>query len=134
MKKGSVNAWILYVVIAILLIILIFGVFQGIKVKKIISDLQDRNSQLEQDRAQISQDKESVMSQLEQCRTQSQADHSKLNIMIEDWSKIQKTCMTDNVCKGKFSFMRYTCNAQGDTVDNGDKICQCDQNCNLVVS
>lgn len=127
MEKKSIALIILIILLLVAIAILIFGYFQG-------TALMSRINQLERDRVQISNDKENVMAQLEQCRNQSQTDHEKLNMIMQDWSNIQKSCITDNVCRGKFPFMRYKCNAQGDAVDNGDKTCECDTNCNLKVS
>ena len=127
MEKKSIIIGILTVLLLAAIIILIYGYFKG-------TELASRINQLEQDRTQISNDKEQVITQLDACRIQSQTDHEKLNMIMQDWSNIQKSCITENVCKGKFPFMRYKCNAQGDAVDNGDKICECDSNCNLKVS
>lgn len=95
--------------------------------------LKVRNNQLEMDRTQISNDKQDVMTQLDQCRNQSQIDHAKYIMLMQDYSNIEKSCPTGNVCTGKFPFMRYACNAQGDAVDNGNQICYCDGSCKLVV-
>ncbi|MDD5700114.1 MAG: hypothetical protein PHH00_02895 [Candidatus Nanoarchaeia archaeon] len=95
--------------------------------------LYSRNVQLEKDRAQISQDKENALIQLDTCRNQSQIEHTKLNMLMEDYASLKKSCITDNICKNKFPFMRYFCNAQGDAVDNGSLLCECDENCNLKI-
>jgi len=134
MKKSGIVIIILSVLLVIAVCILIYGVFQGIKVKGIIVGLQERNNWLENDRTQISEDKNDLMAQFEECRTQSQTDHEKLNMIMQDLAQIEKSCPSGSgICSGKFSFLRYKCNEQGDAVDNGQRVCECDQNCELVV-
>jgi hypothetical protein len=122
----------IFLIILISLVILI-SITAGIMYNQNVQ-LKIRNNQLEADRTQISSDKEDVMAQLENCRNLSQTDHLKLNMLMEDYATIKKSCMSSNICNGKFPFMRYTCNAQGDAVDNGDKTCVCNENCQLQVT
>jgi len=132
MKKSGIIIIVLSVLLVVVVGILIYGVSQGVKARNIINGLEARNIQLEEDREQINRDKEDALSQLDECKDQELIANNKYNMITQDWSKIQKSCMTDNVCRGKFAFMRYACNAQGDAVDDGDKICECDQNCQLI--
>ncbi|MFA4960662.1 MAG: hypothetical protein WC548_03275 [Candidatus Pacearchaeota archaeon] len=133
MKKSGVII-ILSVLLVIVVGILIYGVFQGVRVKNIINELEARNVQLEEDRAKINEDRENVLSQLDECKDRELITNNKLNLIEQDWSKIQKSCpASSGICSGKFSFMRYTCNVGGDAVNDGDKICECDQNCKLVI-
>ena len=92
------------------------------------------NQNLLEERTQMNNDKQDVINQLESCRSQAQTDNLKLNMLMEDYANIKKACMSNNVCNGKFPFMRYKCNAQGDAIDNGDKMCVCNENCQLQVS
>lgn len=126
MRKKSLTIIALSVLLTIAVLILIYGVFQGFKVKEKIN-------QLENDREQISREKEDVLIQFEECRNEVQTKQEELDRIKEDWNKIQKSCPGDSVCQGKIPFMRYKCNINGDAVNDGNKICECDQNCNLII-
>ena len=115
----------------LILIIMLLAIFAIIEYNKNLQ-LNIRNNQLEADRAQISKDKEDVMNQFEQYRIQSQNDHLKYNMLLEDVAKIYKTCITQNACKGRYPGIRWDCNNVGDEVStNPSHICVCDSSCNL---
>jgi hypothetical protein len=128
MEKKSIIIIVLSILLVILIIIFIFGYFKWQK-------LMIRNNQLEQDRAQISKDKENVIVQFEQCRTDAQNLNSKLKMLEEDVAKIYKGCITQNACKGKYSNIRWNCNNVGDEINiNPSHICYCDTSCNLITT
>jgi len=125
MDKKSVIIVVLLVILIVAAVVFILGYFKG-------QQLVGRINQLEQDRSQMSKDKEDVMAQLEQCRSMSQIDHSKLNMLMEDIAYVYKTCITQNVCKGHYPNVRWNCNSVGDEINvNPTHICVCDSSCNL---
>jgi len=128
MKKESVITG------ALILGIIVIAIFAAVEYSKNVK-LNIRNNQLEQDRTQISKDKEDVMAQFEQCRANTQSLNSKLSLLQEDVAKIYKTCMTQNACRGRYSNVRWNCNNVGDeTNTNPSHICVCDSSCNLNIT
>lgn len=57
-----------------------------------------------------------------------------LSMLKDDVFQLKKSCITNNTCKTHFPGIRWKCNISGDAVDDGDKICVCDENCNLQVT
>jgi outer membrane murein-binding lipoprotein Lpp len=125
MEKKSVIIGILILAVVALVIFVAIGYNKNV-------NLTSRNNQLEADRAQLSSDKEKVINEREQCQTEVQNLNSKLSMLQEDVSKIYKTCITQNVCKGHYPGVRWNCNNVGDETNvNPSHICVCDSSCSL---
>jgi hypothetical protein len=116
-KEISKLTIILSLIITILLIVLGYGVYTGFRVKAMISSLETQVQQL-------TTEKNNLTSQLD-------ALQHKYNLLEQDVSKIYKTCMKENVCKGRFPLVSWDCNNIGDEVNNPSHICFCDNDCNL---
>ena len=116
MKPQTKNK-ILISVIVVLSIILIYGVYTGFKVR---TELNNLNSQI----VQLKDEKESLQNKITELE-------SKNNLLTQDVAKIYKTCMTENVCKGRFPSVSWYCNNIGDEVADYSHICVCDSSCNL---
>lgn len=120
-------------VIGILIIVLVIVAALAIILYINNHQLKLRNNQLEADRAQLSNDKESILIEKEQCRNESQSLQSQLKLLQEDVTKIYKSCITDNICKGHFPGIRWKCNNVGDPTSDAtaSHICECDSSCQL---
>ncbi len=118
MKKG-VNklAIILISVIVILLGILAYGVYTGVKVKAEINALQSEKNQLVSEREDLRIELDSLL--------------VKYDMLKDDVFELKKSCIAENACKGHFPGVRWNCNNVGDEVNNPSHICSCDNNCNL---
>ena len=75
-----------------------------------------------------------LISEREQLRSENQKMISELSLLKDDVFNLKKSCIGDNICKGHFPSIRWKCNIQGDAVDDGDRTCYCDDNCNLKFS
>lgn len=121
--KKSVNKLtiILFSIIIVLLIILIYGLYTGFKVKGIINSMQTEINQL-------NGDKDNLTSQLSSL-------HNQYNLLEQDATKIYKTCPYENACKGRFPNISWYCNNQGDyspDISNAPYICVCSVDCQLT--
>lgn len=120
MKKGvSKLAIILISVIVILLGILAYGVYTGVRVKAEINSLQSEKNQLVLER--------------EDLRIELDSLRGEYNLLKDDVAKIYKTCIRENVCKGHFPLVSWYCNNAGDEADYSiaSHICFCDNRCDL---
>lgn len=111
---------ILGIIILVLASILGYGVYQGIKAKEIILNLQESNQQLALER--------------ENLRNEMGLLQDKYHLLEMDMSKIYKTCPYENKCKGRFPMISWYCNDQGDLspdVVNAPYICVCNADCQL---
>lgn len=102
-------------------------VAEGESLKNEISQLNSQISSLNQEKSGLTSERESLRADVARIS-------SSLSMMQEDITKIRKGCINENVCKGHVSGIRYRCNIQGDAVDNGDRICECDDNCEVIIS
>jgi len=119
------------IVVSLIVFLIIIGIVAIVEFKN-ISDLKNRNNQLEEDRAQLSKDKEGLMVERDQLNSENQVLTSKMKMMEEDVNQIYRSCMTQNACKGRYPGIRWNCNNVGDTTDvNPSHICVCDSSCNL---
>ncbi|VVB83848.1 Uncharacterised protein [uncultured archaeon] len=109
-KGGNLPVIILISVVIILVLILIYGVYTGFKVKAEIKRL---NSQI----AQLSEDKNNLQ--------------KNYDLLIQDVAQIYKTCIKENACKGHYPGVSWYCNNVGNEVDNPSHTCVCDSSCNL---
>lgn len=120
MKRGKILTTILIVLI-ILVSILAIVVY-------------NKNNQLISERDQLSREKAELINEREQLRNEKQDLNSKLSMLQDDVFKLKKSCINDNICKGHFPSVRWKCNINGDAVNDGDRTCFCDDNCNLQFS
>ena len=113
MKKGVNRLTIVLIsVIILLLLVLGYGFYTGIKVK---AELGNLHAQI----AQLSDDKDLLQ--------------SKYNLLEQDVAKIYRTCMNENACKGRFPNVSWYCNNVGDESGYAmaSHTCICDSSCNL---
>jgi hypothetical protein len=111
-ERGKIVTIILLVIIFILVAILGYGVYTGIKVKAEISSLQSQVQQLTKERDELQR---------------------KYGLLQDDVFDMKKSCLKQNACLNHFPGVRWYCNNVGDEVDNPSNICVCDENCNLSV-
>jgi predicted nuclease with TOPRIM domain len=107
-------------IIAVLLIILGYGVYTGVKVKATINSLEVQVQELTEERDRFS-------SQLDELLV-------KYDMLKDDVFELEKSCITENACKGHFPGIRWNCNNVGDEVNNYSHVCVCDNNCVLVIT
>jgi cell division protein FtsB len=126
-KKKEILIWSL--IAGIILILIVAGIIysRNIQLKNERQILSDKIDELREGKNQ-------AVADMEQCRTEKEKISAELLMLNEDVAKIKSGCITENACKWHFPDIRWICNAQGDAVDNGDKICVCDSKCNLQVS
>ncbi len=119
--KKSVNKLtiILISIIVVLLIILGYGVYTGMKIKAVINSFQNQVQQLTAERDDL--------------RTQVDSLQNQYNLLEQDVAKIYKTCMRENICKGYFPLVSWYCNNVGDEKDYSiaSHVCFCDNRCDL---
>ena len=119
MKKSKTTI-ILVSIIVILLLILVYGVFQGFKVRAAINNLQSSNAQL--------------IAEKDELRSQMDSLQDRYHLLEMDISKIYKTCPYENECKGRFPMISWYCNENGDyspDTANAPYICVCNMDCQL---
>lgn len=104
-------------VIIILLLILGYGFYTGIKVKAMINSL---NSEV----TQLTTEKEGLNSQLSSLQ-------KNYDLLKQDVAKIYKTCIIENACKGRYPGVTWYCNNVGDEVNDPSHTCICDASCKL---
>lgn len=126
-KKRKMLVW------SLIAVIILVCIFAGVIYSKNIQ-LKNEKANLQTNLEQWMVEKNLAVADMEQCRTDNDQVRLELSMLNEDISKIKKGCMVGNACMGHFPDIRWICNAQGDAVNNGDKICVCDSNCNLQVS
>jgi hypothetical protein len=110
MKKGNITTIILISIIVILLVVLGYGVYTGIKARAMIN--------------QLSAEKENLTLQLNTLTV-------KYGMLQDDVFQLKKSCITQNACWGHFPGVRWYCNNVGDAVNDPSHICVCDDTCNL---
>lgn len=116
----------------VIIIILILAVI-GISIFAYIT--YTKNNELNLKYSQLSTDKNKAVSDMEQCRNELQKKNSEYSMLQEDVSKIYKSCITDNACKGHFPNIRWNCNNVGDeTNENPSHVCFCDSSCKLIIN
>jgi hypothetical protein len=141
MKKNSILLIILSILLLISLSIMILGYFRGKELVNVIKDLEKNNSITLNEKNSLSiqferckQDNQSLMIELSTLKENYQYLNSKLALLQEDISKIYKSCMTLDACKGKTPNIRWYCNNMGDEAENPTHICVCDSSCKLKIS
>lgn len=90
-------------------------------------------SQLEQSNSNLLQERTQLKSDIDNCKAEKTTLSSDLSMLQEDVFKIKKSCMTENVCKSRFPGVRYKCNDFGEAHDDGNRICECNDNCEVVI-
>lgn len=118
-KEASKLIIILFSVIIVLSGILAYGFYTGIKVQEEIGNL---NSQI----SNLVSEKNNLTSQLDDLQ-------SKYNLLKDDVFNLEKSCLTENACKGRFPNVRWYCNNVGDEVSDPSHVCICDNACTLSV-
>ena len=91
-----------------------------------VSTLTQSNNNLISEREQCNQD-------IDSCKNEVRGLQETLNLLQEDVMKIKKSCLIENVCKGRFPGIRYTCNDFGEAHSDGTRLCECDDNCEVVI-
>jgi len=122
------------IIIGILIILLIIVSVSAFVLYIQKNSFKSENEKLNSNIVELNTDKNKVIDEREQCRVDLQNINSELSMLKDDVFQLKKSCITNNACKGQFPSVRWKCNAQGDAVDNGDKICVCNENCELQVS
>jgi hypothetical protein len=96
---------------------MILGYFRGKELVNVIKDLEKNNSITLNEKNSLSiqferckQDNQSLMIELSTLKENYQYLNSKLALLQEDISKIYKSCMTLDACKGKTPNIRWYCN------------------------
>jgi hypothetical protein len=123
-KKREIVFWILIIVTILICI------FSGIVYSKNVK-LKKQNDALESILDNVRELKNEAVSDMEQCQIDKEMLAQELIMLNEDVSKLKRGCIEDNACKGHFPDIRWVCNINGDAVNDGDRICVCDANCNL---
>jgi hypothetical protein len=118
MKKGVSKLTIALIsVIIVLLGILAYGVYTGMKVKAELINLNSQISTLVNEKNELTSKVDSLQ--------------QKDDLLLQDVAKIYKTCMNENACKGRYPNISWYCNNVGDEVSDPSHICVCDSSCNL---
>lgn len=120
MEKRNKTTIILGSIIVVLVVILGYGFYTGVRVKAEINNL---NSQINQ----LTGEKDGLTSQLS-------ALQKNYDLLIKDVAQIYKTCMKENACKGRYPNISWQCNNVGDEADNPSHTCICDSSCNLIAT
>jgi len=116
MKKEENKLTIVLIsIIVVLVLILGYGFYTGIKVQEEIRNL---NSQI----TNLVSEKNNLTSQLDDLQ-------SRYNLLKDDVFELEKSCITENACKGRFPGVRWYCNNVGDEVSDYSHICVCDSSC-----
>jgi len=111
MKKRNTTTIILISIIVVLLAVLGYEVYNGLRARAIINSL--------------NADKNDLTAQLNILQ-------GKYDLLEQDVAKIYKTCMKENACKGRFPNVSWYCNNVGDEASsNPSHVCFCDSSCNL---
>lgn len=113
MKKGNTLTIILISIIIVLVAILGYGVYAGVKVKAEINKL--------------NAEKENLTSQLNTLTI-------KYGMLQDDVFELKKSCITQNACWGHFPGVRWNCNNVGDEVNDPSHICVCSDACTLTAT
>ncbi|MFA5953842.1 MAG: hypothetical protein WC812_04580 [Candidatus Pacearchaeota archaeon] len=108
---------ILAILATIFLVASILLFFDRINLNREINSLMN-------DKTILSSEKESLQSNISDLQL-------KYNLLEQDVAEIYKSCMTQNVCKGRFPGVSWYCNNVGDEVSDYSHICICDSSCNL---
>jgi cell division protein FtsB len=119
-KRGSKLTIILISVIIILSLILIYGVYTGMKVKEEFRNLNSQISNLVAEKNSITQELDTLQ--------------AKYELLQDDVFEMKKSCLSENACKGRFPGVRWYCNNVGDEVPNYSHTCVCDNACNLIIT
>lgn len=116
-KKVNKLTIVLISIILVLAIILGYGLYTGFKVKTLLNSMQEEINQLTTERNNLSSQLDDLL--------------IKYDMLKDDVFNLEKSCITDNVCRGHFPLVRWNCNNVGDEVNDPSHICFCDNNCNL---
>lgn len=118
LMKKNVIVIVLISIIIVLSAILVYGLYTGFRVKAMINSLQSNINGLNADKNDLTNKLDTLQ--------------GKYDLLEQDVAKIYKTCMKENVCKGRFPNISWSCNNVGDeTNTNPSHICFCDSSCNL---
>lgn len=118
MKKGrNVFVIILISIIIVLLIVLGYGIYSGVRVKAEITSLNNQIGQLDMDKADLNLKLDTLQ--------------KKYDLLYEDVRAVYKTCIVENACRGRLPGVSWYCNNVGDEVSDPSHTCVCDASCNL---
>jgi hypothetical protein len=117
-KKGNKLTIVLICVIVILLGVLVYGFYTGIKVKAELERLNGEINNLNTHIESLEGEKNSLIDEK--------------NRLMADVAEIYKTCR-DGACKGRYPGISWYCNNVGDeATTNYSHTCKCDASCNLI--
>lgn len=130
--KKSVNksTIILISIILILLGILIYGYYIGIKIKAEINRLNNELNLAKEEINATNEEKNRVINDMSILQ-------DKYNLLEKDVAEIYKTCPYENACKGRFPLISWYCNDKGDyspDTANAPFICVCDADCKITLT
>ena len=115
---------LILILVLVLLLGIIFGFYKYKQLNNEISTLSESNQNLLSEREQLLEERED-------CKLETKGLTESLNLLQEDVFKIKKSCLTENVCKNRFPGVRYKCNDFGEAHEDGTKLCECTDNCEV---
>jgi len=119
-KRGIITR----VLIGIILVLFIVLVFLCIKQNKLSQEISD-----------ISAEKESIAQERDQILVEMSSVKDQLLILENDVRELEKSCIFDNACKGRFPGISWKCNNVGDlALENPSHICICNADCQLTLT
>jgi len=120
-KSVSKLTIVLISIIIILLGVLGYGVYTGFRVK---AELANLNSQIRN----LVDEKNDLTSQLDLLQ-------KNYNLLKDDVFELEKSCLSENACRGHFPNVRWYCNNVGDETNvNPSHVCICDSACSLNIT
>jgi hypothetical protein len=108
----------------ILLVVIIFSIYKYTQLNNEISTLSESNQHLLSEREQL-------LKERDDCKIETKGLRDSLDLLQDDVFKIKKSCLTENVCKNRFPGVRYKCNDFGEAHEDGTKLCECTDNCEV---
>jgi len=116
-ERKSILVTMLISIIVILVLILGYGVYTGLRVRAEINSLYSQIGQLSEDKADLNLKLDSLQ--------------GKYDLLYQDVQKIYRGCIAENACKGRFPGVSWYCNNVGDETSNPSHICVCNSSCQL---
>lgn len=121
MLKGSNKIIIILgIIIFLLLCVVGYGFYTGLKIKSEILLLKEERDNFHNELNKVSEDKEDL--------------NKKYELLLNDVAEIYKTCMTEDACRGRYPLVSWYCNNVGDEVPDPSHVCVCDNSCKLSIS
>lgn len=126
MNRSNIVIGVLIVIIIFVCTITAVGYNKNIKLTSEINKLNAKVTELDAARNSLLEERENL-------RTELNTTQSKMKMLEEDVTKIYKSCIINNICKGRYPGIRWKCNNVGDQADENtaSHICECDASCQL---